>query len=232
MADVRESFPSLEGASGEGLVLRSVQEGEAVASKNGQLAFAFKDNSGNAIAAPVKQAGQAVGDGVAVLAAKNTAGNAAEIPTLAEGEAVGQMVAVSAYKDASGDAAVPQLIGGAVPVTFDVGTDLYARGKVAGNLSQVTVATITLTASKTYQGIEAVLSCFRDAVFEIIFNDDGSETILADAVCSPGNTTANINLSKLQFTAGAAGTQQLLVKAINLNSTSDFRATVATTEQP
>lgn len=232
MSDVRESFPSLEGASQEGLALRAVQQGESVASKNGSLAFSFKDNSGNAIAAPVKQAGQAVGDAVPVLPAKNTAGNAAEIPTLAEGELIGQMVAVSAFKDGSGNAAVPQLVGGAVPVTMDVGVDKYARNKVAGNLSQVTVATITLTASKTYQGLEAVLSCFRDAVFEIIFNDNGAETILADALCGPGNPTSSIKLDKLEFTAGATGTQQLLVKAINLNATSDFRATVATTEQP
>lgn len=176
MADVRESFPSLEGASGEGLALRSVQQGEAVAAKNGSLAFAFKDSSGNAIAPALNPVG-------------------------------------------------------ALPVTMDVGTDLYARGTVAGNASFADVVSLALTVAKVYQGLEVLVSCFRDAVFEVVWDDDGSETILADAVITPGHSTVMINLSKLQFTSGATGTQTLKVRAKNLNTTSDFRATIATTEQ-
>jgi hypothetical protein len=47
MADVRESFPSLEDGSQVGQVLRQVQEGDTVASKNGSLAFGFKKVSDN-----------------------------------------------------------------------------------------------------------------------------------------------------------------------------------------
>lgn len=50
MAHVRESFPVLENGTQEGVALRSIQQGESVASKNGLLGFAFKDSSGNAIA--------------------------------------------------------------------------------------------------------------------------------------------------------------------------------------
>jgi len=49
MADVRESFPVLEGASQEGLALRAIQEGDAPTSKNGILGFAFTDSAGNVI---------------------------------------------------------------------------------------------------------------------------------------------------------------------------------------
>jgi hypothetical protein len=49
MADIRESFTTLEGASQEGLALRAVQEGDSGASKNGSIGFAFKDDSGNVI---------------------------------------------------------------------------------------------------------------------------------------------------------------------------------------
>lgn len=204
MADVRESFPNLEGASGEGLALRSVQQGESVASKNGQLAFGFMDASGNAKAAPIKTSGAAPGDAVPVMGFLNSAGNLA----------------------------YPQMnAAGAIPVTSDVGTDLYARGTVAGNASFVDVVTLALTNSKVYQGLEVLVSCFRDAIYEVVWDDDGSETILADAVITPGHSTVMINLSKLEFTSGGTGTQSLIVRAKNLNTTSDFRATVATTEQ-
>ena len=58
MADVRESFTTLEGSSQEGLALRAVQQGDSVAAKNGSLAFGFNDSTGNAIAPALNASGE------------------------------------------------------------------------------------------------------------------------------------------------------------------------------
>ena len=135
------------------------------------------------------------------------------------------------FKDSSGNVILPQLnASGQLPVTFDVtGENLFARGTLAaGSASLVTVtgAVITLTTSTNYEGIEAVMSCFRDSLFQIIWNDNGVETILADTLCGPGQFTTNVNMANVAFTSGATGTQELLIKAQNINALSAFRATV------
>lgn len=233
MADVRESFPSLEGASGEGLPLRAIQQGDSVAAKNGSLAFAFKDASGNAIAAPVKQSGDATGDAVPTLAAKDNAGNLVEIPVKQAGQAPGDAVPVLGYRDSSGNLIAPQLnAAGAMPVTFDAGVEKYARGTVAGNASITDVATMTLTANKVYKSIEFLVSCFRDALFELVQVDDATTTVLADVLVGPGHFTQAVRLENLLITAGASGTQVLKLRAKNFNALSDFRATVTAIELP
>jgi hypothetical protein len=135
------------------------------------------------------------------------------------------------FKDVDGNVILPQLNSrGQVPVTSDIsGDNLYARGSnAAGSATVVTIATIALVTSKKYQGIELVANCHRDAVFQVVHNDNGSETILVDAFCGPGSLSVNVNLEKIEFTAGASGTQQLLVKAFNINALSTLSATVAT----
>lgn len=50
MADIRESFATLEDSvTGAGEALSSRIEGEAAASQNGAIGFAFKDSSGNVV---------------------------------------------------------------------------------------------------------------------------------------------------------------------------------------
>lgn len=190
MSDKRASFAVLENATEEGLALRAVQEGDSVASKNGSLAFGFKDSTGNAIAPQLNGSG--------------------ELPV------------VGPLTDA-------ELRASPVPVTFGsvTGDGKSARGTATGSATNVTVATLTLTASKIYENLDVVVSCFRDAIFQVIWNDNGAETILAEALCGPGQYTANISLKELEFTSGATGTQQLLVKALNQNALSDFRAALS-----
>jgi hypothetical protein len=205
MADVRESFTTLEGSSQEGLALRAVQQGDAVTAKNGSLGFAFMDGSGNAKAAPIKVIGNAPGDAVPVLG----------------------------FRDSSANLTAPQLdASGRLPVTFDAGTELYDRGLASGSLTNVDVATIVLTATEVYKGIEVVASCFRDAIFEVVQVDDATTTILADILCGPGDYSQLVTISNMIITAGASGTQELKVRAKNLNALSDFRATIATVELP
>lgn len=49
LIDNRESFPSLEDGSGNGVALSESQAGDAAAGKVGSTAFAFKDSSGNLV---------------------------------------------------------------------------------------------------------------------------------------------------------------------------------------
>jgi hypothetical protein len=49
MADIRESFPTLEQASGEGAALRAMQQGDSPLAKNGAIGFAFRDSAGNVV---------------------------------------------------------------------------------------------------------------------------------------------------------------------------------------
>jgi hypothetical protein len=190
MADVRESFVTLEGESQEGLALRAVQEGQSVAAKNGSIGFAFKDNSGNAI-----------------------------LPSL---NGSGQLPVVGPLTDV-------ELRASPVPVAFVTltGDGRRARGTAGGSLTLVTVATLTLATSETYENLDFIVSCFRDARFQVILNDDGAETIIADALCGPGAFSFHGQLSEAEFSTGATGTQSIIIKALNLNAPSDFYASVS-----
>ena len=135
------------------------------------------------------------------------------------------------FKDSAGDLVLPQLnASGQLPVSLDAtGDNLHARGEnLAGSGSLVTIATITLTASKTYQGIEVLVSCFRESIFYVIQNDNAALTTLMDLPTGPGQFSMAANMEKIEFTAGAVGTQQLLVKAINNTALSALRVTIAT----
>jgi hypothetical protein len=175
MADIRESFPTLEDATGVGAPLSKSQEGDAASGKVGSVGFAFKDSSGNLI-----------------------------LPQL--------------------DAA------GKVPVTFTAGTPKRARGTASGSLTQVTVATLTLTTSLSYSDISVMVACRRGANFEISWNDNGTPTILGNIIVDSGQYSFDMFLENLQVTAGATGTQQILVKALNFDKASDFYATIVAVE--
>jgi hypothetical protein len=138
------------------------------------------------------------------------------------------------YKDSSGNLILPTLTAdGKVPVSLNAaGTCLKAFGKNAtGSLTEVTVASITLTASKTYTEIASMVSCTRTAVYRLIQSDDGAETELAVQVVGAGQFSHDFNQKCLEFTTGATGTQLLLVKAINLDKASQLSATISCLEK-
>jgi hypothetical protein len=138
-----------------------------------------------------------------------------------------------AFKDSSGNVILPQLnSSGQIPVTMDSATTTpkHNRGTNAGSASYVTVATITLTASKVIEDICVLTSCFRDSVFQLIQSDNAVETVLADFRCGPGQFTHHANLCTVELTAGATGAQLLLVKAKNVNALSELTATVSCRE--
>lgn len=119
-------------------------------------------------------------------------------------------------------------------VTMDGGgTMKKARGTVSGSLTNVTVCEIALTPAAVYKGLSWVVSCFRDAIYEIVAINDPSgtptETILADVLVGSGDLTDSGELRNVTFTAGATD-PVLRVRAKNLTVQSDFRASVCTNE--
>lgn len=136
------------------------------------------------------------------------------------------------FKDSSGNVVLPQLNSqGEILVSSEKsGNDLYARGENAGSSSVVTIATITLTADKVYEGLELAFSCFRDSLCQVIWNDDGTETVLLDGLVGPGLFSFHARMESVEFTAGSTGTQQLLLKANNINALSTMRGTIAIKE--
>lgn len=143
-----------------------------------------------------------------------------------------------AFKDSSGNVVLPQLLAdGRIAVsTQSPGTKKTSRGELdPGSVTLVTVtgAIVTLVNSKTYADLNLLCSCRRASLFQVIWNDNGVETVLADAIVDAGQYTVSIALNDVIFTAGAVGTQQLIVKAMNFdNKLSNLRATVDIIELP
>jgi len=138
-----------------------------------------------------------------------------------------------AFKDSSGNVILPQLTGaGQVPVSLSApGVKKHVRGEdAAGSATVVTVATLALTATKVYADLNFIVSCRRAALFQIIWNDAGAETVLADAIVDAGQYSFHAFMNDVMFTAGATGTQQLLVKANNLDGASKVSALRATVD--
>jgi hypothetical protein len=119
-------------------------------------------------------------------------------------------------------------------VTMDGGgTPKKARGSVVGSTSITTVCDIALSVGAVYKGLSWVVSCFRDAIYEIVAIDDPSgtptEVILADVLVGSGDITDSGELRNVTFTAGATA-PILRVRAKNTSVASDFRASVCTNE--
>lgn len=262
MADLRESFPTLQDASTqEGKSLIARQEGDAAAAQNGSIGFAFKDSSGNVILPALDAAGNiavivdhqdqegdasAGKEGLVAFTYKDSTGDlvlpsldaAGNVPVLVdhqdqEGDAAAgkEGLVAFAFKDSTGDLVLPQLTaGGQIPVSFTEGLCYKSpAGELAAGsatLAAVTNAEITLSTSTSYGGIGFILSSRRDSLFQIIQQDDATDTVLAEFIVGPGQYTINGELHCLKITTGASGTQKLKVKAKNFEALSSLRATI------
>lgn len=137
------------------------------------------------------------------------------------------------FKDAAGNVVLPTLdAAGRLPIALDAaGNGKRARGQnSSGSASQVTIATMTLVANKRYENIHVLVSCYRDATYQLIWNNNGTEEVLADLRVGPGHFTTSIDLGDMEIQAGATGTQQFLLKAINENALSALSGTVSCKE--
>jgi hypothetical protein len=94
---------------------------------------------------------------------------------------------------------------------------LDADGTSVGSLSEVALATITLTVDKVYSALELQVSSLQFSHFRVVWNDNASETDLISGVfCGAGNYNFDMTQLCKKFTAGSIGTQELIVYGTNL----------------
>lgn len=157
---------------------------------------------------------------------------------VAEGAAVSgkNALAAASFKDPSGNFIYPVTdADGKVVVTSNADNIAYltAKGELAagsGTLATVTGCVITLVAESEYRNVGFIVSCFRDAHFQIVQVDDTTENILAEILVGPGSLTVSEQLIGLNFIAGATGTQELKVVGKNMNAQSSLRASLVVSE--
>jgi hypothetical protein len=140
------------------------------------------------------------------------------------------------FRDSSGNLVLPQLTASG-KIAVDAGTAASGTCKAdydtnAGSLTNVNLGSITLTASKVISDVEAQLSCSRSALAEIVWDDNGAETILGWIMTGPGQFTAHLDINCLTFTSGATGTQSLILRAKNLDKAASLYGTIACLEAP
>lgn len=262
MADLRESFPTLEDSTTqEGKALSARQEGDAAASQNGAIGFSFKDSTGNVILPALDAAGNikvwidhdyqegdasAGTSGLVGFSFKDSTGDLI-LPSLdasgnikvvidhkdVEGDAAAgkEGLVAFAFKDSTGDLVLPQLdASGNIKVTFTDNTCLKSpAGELAAGsatIAAVTGAEITLSASTSYDNIGFVFSSRRDSLFQLVQQDDATDTVIAEFIVGAGQYTIVGELHCLKITTGGTGTQKLKVKAKNFEALSSLRATI------
>lgn len=134
-----------------------------------------------------------------------------------EGNAPGQGLVGFSFKDSSGNLILPQLNSdGTIPVKSDApGTPLRDSGVATpGALNtDVSVVTITLTASETYKLKKAGGSSFKSCVWRVEHNNNGTPDELARWVTGAGGYAEITECDCIEFTAGATGTQELKIIA-------------------
>ena len=107
---------------------------------------------------------------------------------------------------------------------------LSDAGKHAGDkVTEQSVVTIPLQNSLVYEEVCWLATCFRDTQFRVIHNDDGVEIEKGIILVGPTHYT-DANKLGIKFTSGAVGTQELLLKALNLDKISQMSGSLAITE--
>ena len=155
-----------------------------------------------------------------------------------EGEAAaGQNGSIGfSFKDSGGNVVLPTLTAdGKLPVDTESvsGTCKSAHGELAAGantLTDITNAVVTVTAGSSLSKISAVVCCLRASLFQIIQDDNGTETVLAEAIVGPGQYTLKLDPHCLIATAGGTGTQEIKIKGMNFAVQSSLRGTVSLLE--
>lgn len=137
---------------------------------------------------------------------------------VAEGDAAAGKTAVDVLvcKDASGNLQhIPLNASSQVPVSFDAGTVQAPQTAVVTVTALDTdtdVVTATLSTSSSYKVNWFEASNNRPSRWELVQNDNASETTLANGWTNSGDYKWNSEGSCIQFTTGATGTQELIIR--------------------
>jgi len=123
------------------------------------------------------------------------------------------------YKDDSGNYVLPQLSAlGQVPVTLASGT---AKSNSAGVTMAVIdteqdVVSVAVAVNDVVEANMAMGSAFQPMLWIAYHNDDGSLNELFRFVTGAGDFAHTTELKNIVFTAGATGTQELVLRATQL----------------
>lgn len=141
------------------------------------------------------------------------------------------------FRDSSGNLVLPQLDSeGRLPVSQNgAGIEKAAAGSLAAGsatMVDITSATLSLTVNKVYAQIVVTVSCFRDAVWNVVFVDNGVSTIIGRIHTGSGLPSYKWDANKKFVTAGATGTQTLKVQGMNATALSELDAEISCIELP
>lgn len=139
-----------------------------------------------------------------------------------EGEShAGNVLPAYVFKDSSGQAVLPSLDAsgnlkvaeqGAGATVVSGGTTLL-EASVTPNADN-DVLTLTLVASTTYMNIDFDVASSSTTKWEVVQNDNASETVLATFLTGSGQQSYAIKQGKREFTTGATGAQELIIRAV------------------
>lgn len=239
MANEREVFTILENDStGAGVKLPARQAGDTYGG-NSVPVISHKSVAGQFISLDSRQAGAASAglDAQVGLIAADLAGVLRYLQLRDEGAASSGVdsLPVLAAKDASGNLAYIRLNadGEVIVSSGSDGTPKSAEATVTGVLDTVTtVVNLALVASKVYERVEFMGSCSFATFWELVQVDDATITRKASWLTGPGVFTFSQLLENIVVTAGATGTQQLRLRATQLQgAASDLNGYVGAFEK-
>lgn len=131
------------------------------------------------------------------------------------------------WKDSAGNLVLPALTtSGRIPVDTEgvIGTFLRASAQTAVSGSTVSfqsITAITLTNSVVYSEYSMLVGCRRGGIFQVVWGNNGVNTILGETILDAGMYTMFYKSSD-QFTSGATGGQSLTLQGKNYDIASDM----------
>lgn len=171
-----------------------------------------------------------------ILEDQSSSGGSAPARTIVGDSAAGKVgMTVFPFMDSNGNIVMVQLTPDSrVPVSSEpIGTRLRNRGIVtnAPTSGMTTVATIPLVAGKNYLDQKALVACRRGCLVQVVFNNNGSKTVLDEFILDSGQYTFLMDGTGDEFNASGTVGQSLDVQAQTLTVASDVHATIWVTQQ-
>ena len=171
-----------------------------------------------------------------VLPAVNLAGNLQNMPHRSVGDADSDGIPGFSFKDSAGNLVRPQLnADGTIGVSFASGTPNSNSASVtmaALNTEQDVVA-ITVAVNDVVNANMAMGGSFQPTVWVLYHDDNSTLNELARFVTGPGDFQHSTELDNISFTAGATGTQRLVLRATQLRGKlTDAHGTISLTVAP
>jgi len=130
------------------------------------------------------------------------------------------------FKNVAGQLTLPRLTSDGklvVDTEAEGGAFRYKYGKLNGTLTLTDSLTITLENDITYKDVTFLIACLQESYGEVVWNNDGVETVLTTGLVGAGQYSFRGNAHCLSFATPSTGTQELIIRAKNFEVESDIR---------